>query len=111
MDCEICAFAEQRNQWPILDGNLDIANPDGKIVDSAAIKITITHCRDCHTTWKSFAQVHCTVCHCQFATDTTADYHWIGEDKKRAGVHVHPSEVAALVCVEEQFGPVWRRAE
>lgn len=120
-ECEICEFAADRGAWPLLDKqDLTIANPGGKMKTGTEMGYSITHCGDshragvtgCHRSWTSLAQAHCVVCHEQFATNDTADRHWIGSDKAGSiGRHTPPSEVSILVAVEEQFGPVWRRAE
>ena len=120
-NCEICEFAHQYNHWPILDNDGSIANPGDKMLPGhEGRKNVITHCggstragyEGCHTTWKSLAQAHCLFegCHQQFATNGTADYHWVNSGVKGAPKeHVHPSQAPNLVCVEEQFGPVWHR--
>ena len=120
-DCEICEFAREFAHWPTLDNDLAIANPgDVMKPDHEGRKNIITHCgtsrragvTGCHRSWKSLAQGHCTVCHEQFATESTSDHHWGSANKrsKLPGVHTHPSEVETLVSVDEQFGPVWHRS-
>jgi hypothetical protein len=78
--CTVCAFAAERHRWP-MEG---------------------THCRDCHRSWTSLVQSHCTVCHEHFATNGVADLHWRG-----AG-HVDAATVPALEAHDEANGPVWR---
>jgi len=122
LTCDICVYAGDRGNWPILGDDLTIANPDGKMLSGVTTKYTITHCSTsrragvtgCHTTWISLKQAHCVVCHCQFASNDTADRHWVGEGRGKPGVHTHPSEVfdpkgrSIFEMHEEQFGPVWR---
>jgi hypothetical protein len=62
-----------------------------------------THCPECHRSWSSPVQVHCVVCHEQFATDNVARLHWT-----RTG-HVHPATVDRLAPHHERDGVVWRR--
>jgi hypothetical protein len=120
-DCEICQFAHEFHHWPMLDNEGAIANPgDVMLPGHEGRKNIITHCggsrragtTGCHTSWKSIAQAHCVVegCHQQFATNGSADYHWVNKGARGAPkVHVHPSESSHLVLVDEQFGPVWHR--
>ena len=82
MTCEICEFAAEHAHWPMAG----------------------THCRDCHRSWVSTSQAHCTLCHENFATNGVADLHWV------KGKHTDPALVAKLVRVEESSGPVWRGA-
>jgi hypothetical protein len=83
--CLTCAYADRNGSWP--------TDHHG------------THCRTCHRSWVSRAQVHCVLCHENFATHGVADLHW-----PRAG-HVHPSEVPKLDRHDEANGPVWRTAQ
>jgi hypothetical protein len=58
LECEICQKAAAKGVWPEVKGQ------------------RITHCKDCHRSWTSIVQAHCTVCHENFATNGTADLHW-----------------------------------
>jgi hypothetical protein len=81
--CATCVFAREHGHWPMQG----------------------THCRDCHRSWKSLSQAHCTVCHETFATNGVADLHWT----KKEG-HVHPSGISSLELHQESEGGVWRKS-
>lgn len=80
--CKLCQHADEHGSW----------GQNG------------THCRDCHRSWTSLVQEHCTLCHQQFSTTSVADRHW------KSGVHVHPAEIAWFSKSEEAYGEVWHGA-
>ena len=82
-ECSVCAFAAANGHW---------GQPG-------------THCKDCHRSWVSTAQAHCTLCHENFATDGVANLHWVRNE------HTNPSRVRKLESHAEAFGTVWRTAQ
>lgn len=68
MDCQVCEVARRTGSWP--------ADHPG------------THCGldsrgpafDCHRSWKSTAQSHCSECHRHFGSNMAGDAHRIGND-------------------------------
>jgi len=68
--CPICEHADRTGSWP--------TSHDG------------THCSDCHHSWRSLSEAHCTVCHEQFVTAEVAEAHW---HHRR---HLDPADVPAL---------------
>jgi len=57
---------------------------------------------NCHRSWVSMTQVHCVLCHQNFASDGVAQLHWTKDG------HVHPSQHRRFEVHPEAHGPVWR---
>lgn len=90
--CDICAYAAEHGSWP----------PSHRG----------THCHDCHRSWTSLKEAHCTVCHEHFSTDGHAQSH-----RGPHGYCIPPGDVlridgeARMRLTDRGTGPVWVGAE
>lgn len=94
MNCPTCTYARAHGWW----------GPDHRG----------THCGNCHFSWTSRKEAHCSVCHEHFASVTAAEEHWCDGRRRHqhtpwcdgkharpwAPRHAHPSEVCALEAGE-----------
>lgn len=89
LGCPRCAHGTAHGWWGYLDGSKNIG----------------AHCKDCHRNWTGTTQIHCVMCHLQFATEGA-----FGRHVRSQGERVwckHPETISRLECRETTYGPVW----
>lgn len=64
----------------------------------------VTHCPECHATWRLGTKVtHCVTCHETFTTDSNCQRHQNGT-KNDPGFRCRPPASVGLVTTERNFG-------
>ncbi len=93
-DCAVCEYAHRHGDWDSLLNR-------GR-------RSRLTHCRDCHRTYRWF-QAHCTRCHCTFSSTKTFGYHSNTHDCDDPATRTRRDGAPFYEAVQTDLGIVYRR--
>jgi hypothetical protein len=67
-----------------------------------------THCRDCHRSWRSRIEGHCTLCHSHFFNPKAFDAHLTAEGCRPPATVARRDGQPRLHPVSTPYGELWR---